>query len=172
MRMLTLALSTAALALSGTAVAQTASAPDRAVRGDMTRAQIQARAEARFARMDANQDGTVDQADRQARQAGMFERMDADRNGSISRAEFDAVHAKRAERRGKSGVAQRDGGRRAMLSAARGPLTRQAFVDRALTMFDRADADRDGTVTATERKAARESMRGQWRARAAERRQG
>ena len=176
MRMLTLVLSTAALALSGAAIAQTAPAPaakPRAPMADMTRAQVQARAETRFARMDANQDGTVDQADRQARHARMFERMDTDRNGSISRAEFDAQTAKRAERQGKrTARMERGGGKRAMMGAARGPITQQAFVDRALSMFDRADANRDGTVTVSERKAAREAMRSQWRARAAERQQG
>jgi hypothetical protein len=179
MRKLTLALSTAALVISGAAIAQTAPAPAakaRAPMADMTRAQVQARAEARFARMDANQDGTIDQADRQARHAGMFERMDADGNGSISRAEFDAMHAQRAEKRaergGKHRTARMHGGKRAMMGAAAGPVTRQAFVDRALSMFDQADANRDGTVTAAERKAAREAMRSQWRARAAERQQG
>lgn len=170
MRKLTLALSTAVLALSGTAIAQTAPAAPAKVRApmaDMTRAQAQTRAETAFARMDANQDGTVDQADRQARHAQMFDRMDTDRNGSISRAEFDAMHSKRA-----AGMGKRMGERRAMMGAARGPMTRQAFVDRAMTMFDRADANRDGTVTVTERKAAREALRGQWRARAAERQQG
>jgi hypothetical protein len=177
MRKLTLALSTAALAMTGTAIAQTAPAAparERAPMADMTRAQVQARAEARFQRMDANQDGTVDQADRQARRGQMFDRLDTDRDGSISRAEFDARTAQRAERQGDGRrMARRGAGaKRAMLAAAAGPMTRQAFVDRALTMFDRADANRDGTVTVEERKAARETMRGQWRARAAARQQG
>lgn len=182
MRKLTLALSTAALALSGAAIAQTAPAAPakaRAPIADMTRAQAQARAEAAFARMDVNQDGTIDQGDRQARRARMFERMDTDRNGSISRAEFDAMHAQRGENRAERGGKQRmartagvAGGKRAMMGAPRGPVTRQAFVDRALSMFDKADANRDGTVTVAERKAAREALRSQWRARAAERQQG
>lgn len=179
MRKLTLVLSTAALALSGTAVAQTAPAApvrDRTPMADMTRAQVQSRAEARFARMDANKDGTIDQADRQARHGQMFDRMDTDRNGSISRAEFDAAHANRADKQagrgGKRHMAGMAGGKRGMMGAARGPMTRQAFVDRALSMFDRADANRDGTVTAAERKAAGAAMRGQWRERAAAKQQG
>lgn len=168
MRKFTLALSAAALTLSGAAVAQNAPARDRAPAADMTRAQAQARAEARFARMDANQDGTLDQADRQARRGNMFDRLDTDRNGSISRAEFEAMAEKRADRAGK----RMAGNQRATARAERGPVTRQAFVDRALTRFDRADANRDGTVTIDERKAAREGMRGEWRARAAERQQG
>lgn len=176
MRKLTLALSIAALTLSGAAIAQTAPAAparERAPMADQTRAQAQARAEAMFQRIDANKDGTVDQADRQARRSQMFDRLDTDRNGSISRAEFDAQTAKRAERQGagKRTARRGHGGKRAMMAAA-GPLTREAFVNNALTRFDRTDANRDGTVTAAERKAAREAMRGQWRARAAERQQG
>lgn len=176
MRKLTLALSTAVLALSGAAIAQTAQeapAKSRAPMADMTRAQAQARAEARFDRRDANRDGTIDQADRQARRGQMFDRIDTDRDGAISRAEFDARTEQRAERRGKRMARmERRGGYRAMMHAARGPVTRQVFVDRALSTFDKADANRDGTVTVAERKAAREALRTQWRARAAERQQG
>lgn len=178
MRKLTLAFSTAALALSGVAFAQTAPSQERAPRPDMTRAQAQAKAEAAFARMDANKDGTLNQADRAARRGGMFDRIDTDRNGSISRAEFDAMHAKRAEHAGKARGDHRmgrkgPGGHHGMMGARQGartgahagPTTRQAFVDRALTMFDRADANRDGTVTQAERKAVRETLRQQWQAR-------
>lgn len=175
MRRLTLVFSTAALACSGAALAQPA-APlrERAPAADLTRADAQARAEAVFSRMDANSDGTFDQGDRQARHARAFDRIDTDRDGSISRAEFDAMHAKRAERRGDSSRLARRGGDapRAMMRAERGPVTRQAFVDRALARFDRADADRNGTVTQAERKAARDMLREQWRARAGARQQG
>ena len=171
MRKLTLALSTAALAFSGAAVAQTAPAerPARAAKPDMTRADAQARAEAAFARVDANKDGTLNEADRAARHAAMFARIDTDNSGSISRAEFDAMHAKRAEK-GKARAGHRMGrkghaGHQAMMGKPAGPVTQQAFVERALARFDRADANRDGTVTQAERKAARESMRDQWRAR-------
>ncbi len=184
MRKLALAFSTAALVLSGAAAAQTAPAQerttDRAPRPDMTRAQAQAKAEAAFARMDANRDGTLDQTDRTARRAGMFDRMDADKNGSISRAEFDAMQAKRGAEGGKARGGHRMGARHGQMGgkmgarsgADRAPVTRQAFIDRALTMFDRADADRNGTVTQAERNAARATMRQQWRANAAQRQQG
>ncbi len=177
MRKLTIALSTAALAMSGAAFAQ--AAPERAARPDVTRAQAQARAEAAFARMDADKNGTIDQADRAARRAGAFDRMDTDRNGSISRAEFDAKHAMDAKRAagGKKRAAQRlgnrmgkmDGGR---MGASAAPMSRQAFVDRSLAMFDKADANRDGNVTQAERKAVRDSMREQRQSRRAARQQG
>lgn len=253
MRKLTLALSTAALALSGAAAAQSGSpaAPQagpakmRAAKPDMTRADAQARAEAMFARMDANKDGTITEADRAARQAAMFDRLDADRNGALTRTELAAGHGARAGK-GKAGMMKHDGaaamseaqktergaamfarldadgngavsraefdamhtaragmgegkmagsmdhnmgagmgagmgdsmgagmnhaapgGRHAMMMGAMdGPVTRKAFVDRALGMFDRADANRDGTVTQAERQTMRESMRQQWRAKKA-----
>ncbi len=174
MRKLALALSTAALAVSSAAVAQTA-APARAPRPDVTRADAQAKAEARFAKLDANKDGTIDQGDHAARKAQMFDRIDTDKNGSLSRAEFDAHHANRGDGKARGGHRmgrKGHGGHHGMMAKATGPVTRQAFVDRALGMFDKADANRDGTVTQAERKAVRDTMREQWKARAAQRQQG
>lgn len=225
MRKLTLALSTAALGLSGAALAQTAQVPARSPKPDMTRAEAQARAEAMFARMDANKDGIFDQADRAAMKTQMFDRMDSDRNGAVSRAEFDAMHGQRGGHAGRMGKspdapatadapkagrkaemfarmdadkngslsraeieamhaagggamkhggeggdhgkmdhgmgAKGPGGGHGMMGAGSGPVTRQAFIERALAKFDRADANRDGIVTQAERKAARETMRQQ-----------
>lgn len=187
MRKLTIALSTAALAMAGAAYAQPASDAGHAAKPDMTRADAQARAEAAFARLDANRDGTLDSADREARRGQMFDRIDTDRNGTISRAEFDAMHAQRAERGGKGhrmGGKMEQGGHQGMMGkgmmghgmmgkgATQGPITRQAFVDRALSMFDRADANRDGKVTQAERQTMRDSMRSQMQARRAARQQG
>lgn len=170
MRMLTLAISTAALAFSGAAAqaapAQTGNAerPARAAKLDLTRAQAQARAEAIFARMDANQDGTISEADRAQRQAKMFDRLDADKNGSISRAEFEAMHAAHGARAAGKRAGRAQGARHGMMKQ-NGPISRQAFVERALSRFDRIDADRDGTATQAERKAAHDAMRRNWQAR-------
>lgn len=225
MRKLTFALSTAALAVSTAAIASPGMGEARMPQGDLTRAQAQQMATERFARMDANKDGTLDQADRTARQAMVFERLDADRNGAISAAEMEAMHAQRAGKRGER-MARRDGkpamteaqkterraerfarldtdrngaisrgefdaaraamatrmadkagkpdrrGAGRMAARAGGPVTQQAFVTRALAMFDRADANRDGTVTVAERQAARAALREQWQARKAARQQG
>jgi Ca2+-binding EF-hand superfamily protein len=174
MRNLTLALSAIPLALAGPVFGQAAPAEraERAPRPDLTRAEAQRRAEAAFARMDANKDGTLSEADRAARRSAMFDRIDTDRDGSISRAEFEAMHAKRGEHRAHRGAMKR-GAHQAMLGGREGgPLTQQAFVARALQMFDRADADRDGTVTQAERRAARESLRQRWQERRAARQQG
>jgi len=190
-------LSGAALfALAGAAVAQPPGAqrPDR--NADVTRAQVIERTDQRFARMDANNDGrfTPEEA-RQGREQRreqrrgrhmerMFERLDLDRNGSITREEMTQARARhRAERgeRGARGPGMRHRGPRhagpggpggpgmrgQRLFGAEGFVTREQFRERALARFDRADADRNGTVTAAERQAAR----GQMRERLRERRQ-
>ncbi len=194
MRRLTLTLSTAALAVSGVALAQ--NAPAREARPDLSRAEARAKAEAAFARMDTNRNGTLDAAELQTRRHGradapgkrdgrpalsdaqkderraaMFARADADGNGAISRAEFDVMHAARAGQRGgmQPGAAgkRRGPGMHPGLMATAAPVSKQAFVDRALGMFDKADADRNGTVTQAERAAARDALRQQWQARKA-----
>ena len=148
----------AVLGLAGTAIA--APGQTRMPQGDMTRAQAEQRAETRFARMDANSDGKLDQADRAAMRDKMFARIDTDGNGQISRTEFDAMAGKQRK------------GQRGNRMAANGEVTKAAFVDRAMTMFERADANKDGTVTPAERKAARETMRKAWQERRAANRQG
>ena len=138
----------------------------------VTRAQAEARAGQMFDRMDANKDGRVDAADRAARQAAMFDRIDADRNGQISREEFTAHHAAMGQRREGQREGQRmghhrgkPGGQHAMMGRGMmgpdGTATRAEFTAAALARFDRMDADKNGTVTMEERRAARESMRQQ-----------
>ena len=129
----------------------------------VTRAQAEARAGQMFDRMDANKDGRVDAADRAARQAAMFDRIDADKNGQISREEFTAHHAAMGQRREGHRMGRhngRHGGQHAMMGPD-GTATRAEFTAAALARFDRMDADKNGTVTVEERRAARESMRQQ-----------
>lgn len=152
--------------------------------GPLTRADVEARVEARFARADANHDGFVTEeevrlgaeqrrANRQhrrgERRAQLFERLDADHDGSISREEFEARPALRGgERRGRR-LAHRGGrgmmaglGARAFerMDADRDGRVALAEAERAaLERFDRIDADRDGTISAEERQAAREAFR-------------
>lgn len=153
--------------------------PDANGDGNLARAEAMAAAEARFARMDANADGRIDQADRAAgrerRREAMFTVMDANRDGSVTRAEFDAageaMDARRAERR--DARAERGGeGRRmhrmrgerrgAQMAMARmadtnndRAIDRAEFMAAAEARFARADADRNGVVTASERQALR-----------------
>ena len=189
----TLLLAAASIALGGVAIAQTAptaapaaqgvqARPDRPDRNaPETRAQAQQRAEAMFARMDVNNDGTLNQADRDARRAqrseAAFTRMDANRDGNISRAEWDAAQQarqtrmnerrqQRAQQAGEAGGERRGRGGHHMGGMMRGgdrnaTVTREQFVANALARFDRMDANRDGTVTAEEGQAARQAMRQQ-----------
>ena len=153
----------------------------------MTRASVQARVQAQFARMDANRDGFITQAELQAAPRAMrgqrrgmragragvdrFARFDTNRDGVISRTEFDARTAERAQRRatreerraarGNRGGAM--GGRLFQRADANGD-GRISFAEmsaQALARFDRMDANRDGRVTLQERQA----IRAQWQER-------
>jgi hypothetical protein len=171
-------------------------APGGAAKGDadgngvLTRAEAQAAATARFAKMDVNKDGKLDAADRAARhaerQAKRFASLDANSDGSVSKAEWDQHGAdraaKRAERkeqraaaggaegkregmrghRGKRGGHHGMGGRMMGKADANGDkaISQAEFQTAALARFDAADANKDGQVTAEERQA----QRGAWRA--------
>ena len=181
MRKVTLSIAAATLATAGVAIADPQMG-GRAPQGDVTRAQAEATAAARFATMDVNSDGKLDAADRTARQARAFDRIDADNNGAISRDEFtarrgpqrDGADATAGTRKGGKRGGMR-GGRMGMAQAADtnndGAITQAEFTAGALTMFTAADADRNGTVTQAERKAARDAMRAQWQQRRAARTQ-
>ena len=189
MRKLTLSIGAALLATAGVAVA----APQIASRmqADVTRTQVQATAAEHFAKLDANGDGKLDTADRAARQAKVFDRIDADKNGAISREEFAAKRGERREgvQAGRHGMGGADmprgrmsghrGGHGGMRGGDMGGMAKAAdtnndgaisqveFSAAALAHFDKADADRNGTVTQAERKAARDAMKAQWQQRRA-----
>lgn len=161
--------------------------------GTLTRAEAQAHATQRFAKMDFNKDGKVDAADRTAKRAEMqakkFATLDADGNGSISQAEWNnkgaeraAKRAERVAKRAEAGEvgegkrhAMRGHGKRGGHHAMHGGMMAKAdtngdkaisqaeFQTAALARFDAADANKDGQVTAEERKA----QRGEWRAKRA-----
>jgi EF-hand domain pair/EF hand len=162
----------AVLALAVPAVAQMVK-PDRPAQ---TRAEAEAKVRSHFAMMDSDKDGFVTTEDmsamRGAAMGKMFERMDSDKNGSISRAEFDAAHAGNKRHMGgdhdmKMG---RGGGGMLMMMADTdkdGRVALSEAVNGALAMFDRADTNKDGTLTSEERRAARRAMRDVWRAKAA-----
>jgi Ca2+-binding EF-hand superfamily protein len=191
------------LFLAGAALAVLAASPAAAQPGGegrtrfgqpQTRAQVEARVEARFARADSNRDGFVTRdevrartearrAERQGRRgerrAQRFERLDSNRDGMISRAVFDSVDSGREGRRAAQGdrrgarFAHRGGrGRHGLMAAGFGgrafammDLDRDGRVAlaearrSALQRFDRADSNRDGTVTPGERRAARPGFR-------------
>ncbi|MGX7951116.1 EF-hand domain-containing protein [Tsuneonella sp. HG249] len=180
MRKITFSIGAAVLATTGIALA----APALAQQGDMTRAQVEAKAAERFARMDANNDGVLNAADREARRGQAFDKLDTNNDGSISEAEFNARQAargaKRAERaaqhaghqgmeQGKrNGTRGHRGGRMGMARMADtngdNAISRAEFTAAALKRFSQADADSNGTVTVAERQTARQAMRAQWQA--------
>ena len=123
-------------------------------------------------------------------QGEMFTKMDADKNGSISRAEFDAHHqnmmsegmapppmAGHGEMKRKH-MGHREGGKGRMgrmddrmfgMADANkdGIVTEAEATQAALARFDKIDTNKDGTLSEAERKAARETMRAEWKAKKA-----
>lgn len=155
------------LAAGGVAYA----APDM-MKGEMTKAEAQAKADEMFARMDVNGDGKLDDADREARLAKKFAELDKDGNGSISRAEFIAGHGEKGgNRMGHAGGHGPDdkkgghhGGMRDMMKDKAdinndGAVSAAEFKAAHLAMFEKADANKDGKVTHEERRAAHKAMR-------------
>jgi hypothetical protein len=157
--------------------------------GKSGKAELTAALEARFAKMDVDRDGQLTQKDRdlrrQQRTDERFAALDTDKNGQISKAEFTAGHQARADKRedrraeaGKPGEREGRGwgkgghrgpGRGGMMMRGGpgfgdgnkdGTVTKAEYMAGPLTMFDKADTNKDGFVTADELKAARPQMRG------------
>lgn len=176
-----------AVLTAGSAMAQQA---PRGARGDadndgrVTRAEFIDGRLARLTAIDANRDGSISAEERQSgidtrrnqRVSARFETLDKDGNGSVSREEFTAAremrgdraeHAGRGDRHGMGRGGHRGGGRGhgggewGRGAEARGPLVIADVRTRLTTQFDRVDANHDGAITAEERAAARQAMRGQ-----------
>lgn len=177
----------AALAGITPIIAQTTQPPASSPRADSakvhTRADVQSRVAARFAKLDANRDGFVTQAEtdallaqrgakraertqRRAERrdpAKIFDRLDANKDGAISRAEFAA--APHPDRKGgpRGGVHRGVAGRMFGISDVNrdGRVSLAEAQQAALQHFDQADSNRDGQLTREERRAGRQQMRAQ-----------
>jgi hypothetical protein len=182
---------------AGAATAQTAPAPAAPAphhqRGDanrqITRAEFVDGRVARLTALDANRDGTVSVEERQAafevkraeRANERFAKLDANGDGSITRAEYDVARSARPERagrhegRGGPRHAMRGHGRHGGMGEGRGPgrdgpVVISEVAAKLGERFDKMDANRDGVISADERRAAMTAQRAERQAQRAERR--
>ncbi len=109
---------------------------------------------------------TAMQAHRADQAEARFDRLDANDDGAISRTEFDAARQGGREARGDHGARPMRGhrgaahGRHGMARMeAHGPVVIADVQTRAEQTFARLDSDNDGFVTAAEGRAARQGMR-------------
>ena len=136
-------------------------------------AEAKAKSDTMWAKLDANKDGKIDPADRAAKMGEKFASIDTDKNGAISRDEFMAHHSQmeagkelRGEGRGMRGDGKGKGrgmGHHGMMGGGMmlgmadtdkdGGVSRAEFDAVAKTHFDMADANKDGKITAEERRA-------------------
>lgn len=164
--------------------------------GVVTRAEAQQAAAEMFTRLDADKDGKLAPADRAARHAEMrgkmFAKLDANGDGAISRDEFMADRGPgmgglgmggpemggpgmghgRGHEGGHGGGHGMRGHHGGMMMARMadadkdGAISKAEFTSAAMKHFDTADANHDGKITAEERKAAHQAMKGRWKDRA------
>ena len=143
----------------------------------VTKAEAMAAADAHFAMMDANADGTLNEGDKAAMLAKRFAAIDTDKNGAISQAEFAAAHDMRGERRAdrrekrmehrKMGKRhKREGGRDGRMdimaradSNGDKAISQPEFRAAAEAHFAKEETKKDGSITPDERKAGR---KGRW----------
>ncbi|MAH16766.1 MAG: hypothetical protein CMN65_13785, partial [Sphingomonadaceae bacterium] len=148
-----LALSAAALALTGTtAIAQYRGAGHNAdTNGDgtVTLAEMQSQSAERFARMDANGDGVLDAQDRAARGEAMFARADINGDGELTIAEMQAAREARKAERPERG----DRPERAERRGKRGGDRSERMAER----FAAADTDNSGGLSQSELEAMHEA---------------
>lgn len=130
--------------------------------GVVTRAEMTAVVEQRFAALDTDHDGKISAAERQAerdhRRVERFSAMDTDHNGQLSQQELEAARTARAED-GQDGRGPRGrgfGGGRGFGRGgdSAGDIAKADFMAPALTRFDLLDSNDDGKITAEERDAA------------------
>jgi len=142
---------------------------------EAARAAMQAK---RFASFDADSDGSISKAewdqrgaDRQAKRAEWKQKRAAatPEAGDTEKGKRPGMRGHRGMRGGHHGMR---GGHGMMMKADTDgdkAISQAEFQTAALARFDALDANKDGQVTAEERKAAREAKRAEWQAKRAER---
>jgi hypothetical protein len=108
--------------------------------------------------LDANNDGQITQAEAEAARAAHFTRMDADGDGFITQADRDLRRQQRAEARAERREARAERGMRGDADGD-GRVSRAEFLSGQNGWFERADANSNGVVEASEIEAARNAMR-------------
>ncbi len=151
----------AALASPAIALAQSAQPAAQAPRSE-TRADFAKDLDQRFGGVDANRDGFITKAELEAVQAkalqqanaarqqeveGEFKALDTDKNGSLSLAEFKAAVRPLTAPKVDEALTSLDKNKD-------GKVSLEEFRAPRLAMFDKVDANRDGTITEAEVKAA------------------
>lgn len=133
------------------------------------------REQARFAALDADKNGQISQAEWSAAKAARVAKAEERRaEWAAKRAAATTDGAKpdgakpkmRGEHRGKGAGFHRGMGRMGGRDGAQ-VVTQEQFVAKALERFDRLDANKDGTVTAAERQAAKSARQAERPARSA-----
>jgi len=145
MKLHTLIVSSMFLAGAASALAQSAHAENpRGQHGERLQA------------LDTNGDGDISRAEVDAARQARFAEADANGDGAISEAEFTAAMEARAserrDRRQASAFTRAD-------ANGDGVISMDETGGRIDAMFERVDADGDGIITAAEREAAKSAMR-------------
>lgn len=115
-----------------------------------------------LARVDTNGDGLISKAEHRAVVEARFARMDADRDGSVEAGEGRTGWGKRGEGRGGKAKAMRGGRGGGMMMADTnkdGAISKAEFDAMSAQRFARLDTNKDGKIDATEMQAQRQKAR-------------
>jgi EF-hand domain pair len=113
---------------------------------------------ARQPRPDPYGDATVSRADVQAKAEAQFDALDKNHDGFLSQEEFSDMFPADSQMRMRAPMMMSR-----LDTNGDGKLSKEEFVGNALKRFDAMDTNHDGQLTRAERDAAREAMRGRMR---------
>jgi len=128
-------------------------------------ARLMQRADERFARLDTNHDGMLSKAEYDAGITARLAKWQQPREGGAPEGGPMRGRGRHGGGMGAMG-GMRGGDLFARLDAGgTGRITLAEFEAKPLAMFDRADTNHDSVLTPAEQQAARQAMRGAWKAR-------